>query len=139
MPRAAYHGVERGMVRVASALRPESWSRLAGESPVRVGTGVPGSRPGLSLRGGGLSGASRASLEGASARAAALSEPCSLVKLTTGEPSRSRRGEGHVRQALFRGQPAGSFRGMEGGTCAKSGPEQERPVCLARVGQGRGA
>src|SRR5487761_345815 len=26
-------------------LRPESWSRLTGESPVRVGTGVPGSRP----------------------------------------------------------------------------------------------
>jgi hypothetical protein len=28
-------------------LRPESWSRLAGESPVRVGTGAPGSRPRL--------------------------------------------------------------------------------------------
>src|SRR6266487_4576373 len=26
-------------------LRPESWSRLTGESPVRVGTGAPGSRP----------------------------------------------------------------------------------------------
>ena len=26
-------------------LRPESWSRLTGVSPVRVGTGVPGSRP----------------------------------------------------------------------------------------------
>ena len=48
---------------------------------------------------------SRASLEGASARAVALSEPCSLVRLTTGEPSRSCHGEGHVRRALFRGQP----------------------------------
>ena len=26
-------------------LRPASWSRLTGESPVRVGTGAPGSRP----------------------------------------------------------------------------------------------
>ena len=26
-------------------MRPESWSRLAGVSPVRVGTGAPGSRP----------------------------------------------------------------------------------------------
>ena len=26
-------------------LRPESWSRLTGGSPVRVGTGAPGSRP----------------------------------------------------------------------------------------------
>jgi hypothetical protein len=26
-------------------LRPESWSRLTGVSPVRVGTGAPGSRP----------------------------------------------------------------------------------------------
>jgi hypothetical protein len=31
--------------RVTGMLRPESWSRLTGESPVRVGTGVPGSRP----------------------------------------------------------------------------------------------
>ena len=29
----------------AGMLRPESWSRLTGESPVRVGTGAPGSRP----------------------------------------------------------------------------------------------
>jgi hypothetical protein len=31
--------------RVAVMLRPESWSRLTGGSPVRVGTGAPGSRP----------------------------------------------------------------------------------------------
>ena len=31
--------------RLGSMLRPESWSRLTGESPVRVGTGAPGSRP----------------------------------------------------------------------------------------------
>ena len=51
------------------------------------------------MRGGGLSGASRASLEGASTRAAALSESCSLVRVTTEEPSRSCHGEGNVWQA----------------------------------------
>jgi hypothetical protein len=30
---------------VQTMLRPASWSRPAGESPVRVGTGAPGSRP----------------------------------------------------------------------------------------------
>ncbi|EUA23403.1 thiolase, C-terminal domain protein [Mycobacterium xenopi 4042] len=54
-------------------VRPESWIRLAGGSPVPVSTGAPGSRPGSSLRGDGLSGVSRASLEGASARAVAAS------------------------------------------------------------------
>jgi RNA-directed DNA polymerase len=53
------------------------------------------------------------------------------------EPSRSCHGEGHVREALFRGQPSGSFRGMGGGTRAWSGPEQERPVCLALSGKDR--
>src|SRR5262249_48635667 len=32
-------------IRVTAMLRPASWSRLTGESPVRVGTGAPGSRP----------------------------------------------------------------------------------------------
>ena len=91
--------------------------------------------PGSSERSGGLGGVSRASSEGATVRAVALSELCSLVTDTTEEPSRSCHGEGHVRQALFRGQPGGSARGMEGGTRAQSGLEQERPVCLAFVGQ----
>src|ERR1700756_4145295 len=30
---------------IAVMVRPESWSRLTGGSPVRVGTGAPGSRP----------------------------------------------------------------------------------------------
>src|ERR1022692_4825091 len=34
-------------------------------------------------------------------------------------------------------KPAGSFRGMEDGTRAQSGPEQERPVCLAFVRRGQ--
>jgi RNA-directed DNA polymerase len=49
-----------------------------------------------------LSGVSRASLEGARTRAVASHrESCSLDKLTTREPSRSRHGEGHVRRVLF--------------------------------------
>lgn len=71
-------------------------------------------------------------------RAVASSELCSLVRPTTGEPSRSCHGEGHVRQALFRGQPGGFPRGMGGGTCTQSGSEQERPVCLALSGKDQG-
>ena len=37
--------------RVASMLRPGSWSRPAGGSPVRVDTGVPGSRPRFAVEG----------------------------------------------------------------------------------------
>ena len=49
-------------------VRLGSWIRPAGESPVRVSAGAPGSRPRFVVeRSGGLSGASRASLEGASA------------------------------------------------------------------------
>ncbi len=55
----------------------------------------------------------------------------SLVRITIGEPSRSCHGEGHVRQALVRGQLGGSSRGMGIGTYARSGSEQERLVCAA--------
>ena len=115
-------------------VRPGSWSRPAGESPVRVDTGVPGSRPRFVVE---RRRAERGvkSLCGGSKRAGrSVSESCSLVISTVGEPSRSCRGEGHAWQALFRGQPAGSFRGRGSGTCAWSGLEQERPVCPAFVG-----
>src|ERR1700728_3830582 len=36
---------ETRQLRLARVLRPGSWSRPAGESPARVGTGAPGSRP----------------------------------------------------------------------------------------------
>jgi hypothetical protein len=102
--------------RVGSMVRPESWIRPAGVSPAWVGTGAPSSRPRFvgeiwraergveSLFGG-------SKITGRSG-----SEHCSLVKLTMGEPSRSCHGEGHVRRALFRGQPGGSSRGRGGGT-----------------------
>ena len=96
---------------VPHMLRPASWTKTAGGSPVPVSTGAPGSRPRFVGETGGLSGVSRASSEGASARAVASSELCSLVTPTTEEPSRSCHGEGHVRRALVRGQLVGSSRG----------------------------
>jgi hypothetical protein len=99
-------------------LRPESCVELAGVSPVRVGIGAPGSRPRFV---GEIRRAERGvkSLFGGSkiaGRTATGWESCSLVKLIAGEPSRSCHGEGHVRQALFRGQLGGSLRGTGSGT-----------------------
>jgi hypothetical protein len=77
-------------------LRPESWTRPAGESPVRVIAGEPGSRPRFVAE---TRRAERGvkSLFGGSKRAgrsATRRESCSLVRLTMGEPSRSCHGEG---------------------------------------------
>jgi hypothetical protein len=99
-------------------LRPASCPRPAGGSPVRVDTGVPGSRPQFVVE---TRRAERGvkSLCGGSkiaGRTATGRESCSLVKLTMGKPSRSCHGEGHVRQALFRGQPGGFLRGTGSGT-----------------------
>jgi len=99
-------------------VRLESCVGLAGASPVWVGTGAPSSRPLFVVE---TRRAERGvkSLFGGSkiaGRTATRWESCSLVKVTTGEPSRSCHGEGHVCQALFRGQPGGSPRGMGSGT-----------------------
>ena len=114
-------------------VRPEGWIRPAGGSPVPVGTGAPGSRPrfvvetrraerGVESLFGGSKSAGRSTIR---------CESCSLVRPIMGEPSRSCHGEGHVRRAPFRGQLVGSLRGMGIGTHARSGSEQERPVCAA--------
>ena len=118
-------------------LRPESWSRLTGESPVRVGTGAPGSRPRFVVE---RRRAERGveSLFGGSKRAGRS------VKRTL-QPRQMYNGGAEPLMSRRRPCPAGpvpgsacvgSSRGTEGGTRAKSGPEQERPVCLACVGQG---
>ena len=88
--------------------------RPAGESPVRVSAGAPGSRPRLGERSRGPSGVSRASLEGASARAATAASSTETI----GEPSRSCHGEGHVRQSWFRIGCGGSPRGT--GSCTRA-------------------
>jgi hypothetical protein len=97
-------------------LRLESWIRPAGVSPVPVGAGAPGSRP---QSRGEIPAAERGveSLFGGSKRAG---WDCSLVKVTTGEPSRSCHGEGHVRQSLIRIGHGGSLRGTETCTRARS-------------------
>ena len=98
-------------------LRPASWTKPAGVSPVRVGIGSPGSRPRFVVeRWRAERGVESLCMEGASVRAAASSEFCSLVRSTMGEPSRSFHGEGHVLRASFRGQLVGSLRGTGSGT-----------------------
>ena len=96
------------MVRLESRVRP------AGESPVRVSAGAPGSRPRLE---GEILRVERGveSLFGGSKR---VGWDCSLVTSTFGEPSRSCHGEGHVRQSWFRIGCGGSLRGM--GTCTRA-------------------
>src|SRR5436309_12076658 len=84
----------------------------------------------------GPSGASKASQEGARARAATSSEACRLDRGTMREPSRACRGEGHVRGAKVRGSnDRESRRGKGRSTCSRLGVEQERPVCVAPVRQ----
>src|SRR5215470_13647654 len=114
-------------------LCPASWSRLAGESPVRVGTGAPGSRPRFVVE---RRRAERGveSLFGGSKRAGrSIKRTLQPRHIDNGgaEPLMSRRRP--CPAGPFRGQPAGSARGREGGTRAQSGPEQERPVCPCLV------
>ena len=85
--------------RLGGVLRPENWTRPAGVSPVRVIAGEPGSRPRFVVE---RRRAERGveSLFGGSKRAgrsATRRESCSLVTVTTGEPSRSCHGEGSIR------------------------------------------
>ena len=127
-------GLDAELAKLRRLLRPESWTRPAGASPVRVSVGAPGSRP--------RSGAERRraergvkSLFGGSKRAgrsATRRESCSLVTYTTGEPSRSCHGEGPCPTDWRSEMPSvGSLRGTGSGTYARSGSEQERPVCAA--------
>jgi hypothetical protein len=97
-------------------LRLGSCDRPAGESPVRVSAGAPGSRPRLE---GEIPRVERGvrSLFGGSKR---VGWDCSLVIETIGEPSRSCHGEGHVRQSWFRIGCGGSLRGTETCTRARS-------------------
>jgi hypothetical protein len=98
-------------------VRLGSWIRPAGVSPVRVDAGVPGSRPRFVVE---RWRAERGveSLFGGSKR---VGWDCSLVIGTIGEPSRSCRGEGYVRQSWFRIGCGGSLRGRETCTRVRSG------------------
>lgn len=121
-------------------LRPEDWTKPTGVSPVRVVVGEPGSRPrsvGETFRAergveSHFGGSERAG------RSAFWCEFCSLDIETMEKPSRSCRGEGHVRQSGVPNMPSvGFFRGTGSGTCAWFGSGQERPVCAAWSGKDR--
>jgi hypothetical protein len=123
-----------GKVAFSGVVRPGSWTRPAGVSPARVIAGEPGSRPrSVAERRRAERGVK--SLFGGSkrvGRSATRRESCSLVRLTTGEPSRSFHGEGDIRPTGVPDMPTvGSPRGRGSGTHARPGSEQERPVCAA--------
>ena len=123
-------------------MRPERRVVLAGESPVRVSAGAPGSR----LQPGGEILSSRAECRkplkerGANRRAATISERNSLVKFSAerclGGPSRSYHGEGNR-------QHPGPERMLDlsgvagGGTQGQNKVEQERPYLAAESGKDR--
>ena len=123
-------------------MRPERRDVLAGESPVRVSAGAPGSR----LQPEGEIQPSQAECQeplkerGANRRAATMSERNSLVILSAerclGGPRRSYHGEGNR-------QHPGPVRMLDlpgvagGGTSAKSSVEQERPYLAAWSGKDR--
>ena len=113
-------------------LRPESWTKPAGVSPVRVGADAPGSRPrfvverwrvergveslfwGEQACGPQLQANSAASLHSQRrSRAAHVTVKAMSVGLRVGDA------------------PDGFFRGTGSGTYAWFGSEQERPVCAA--------
>jgi hypothetical protein len=115
-------------------LRPGSWTKPAGVSPVRVVAGEPGSRPRFVIvrwraeRG-------VESLFGGSkhvGRSATRCESCSLVKFTMGEPSRSCHGEGNIRWAVVPDVLSSGPSGVRGAARVHGFvTEQERPVCAA--------
>ena len=97
-------------------LRHASWIRPAGENPVPVGAGAPGSRP----QSRGETPATERGVESLFGGSKRAGWDCSLVRVTSGEPSRSCHGEGHVRQSWFRTGHGGSLRGTETCTRARS-------------------
>jgi hypothetical protein len=119
---------------VVRMLRPGNWTRPAGASPARVIAGEPGSRPRSAVERPRAERGVKSLLGGSkrAGRSAEGCESCSLVTSTTGEPSRSYHGQGHVRPTGVPELPqVGSLRGMGSGTYARSCSGQERPVCAA--------
>ena len=123
-------------------VRPERRVVLAGESPVRVSAGAPGSR----LQPSGVIRPSRAECRnplkerGANQRAATTGERCSLDTLSAERrlrgPSRSYHGEGNRQHSGPEGM--WDLYGVSGsGTLGQSNAEQERPYLAAESGKDR--
>ena len=131
----------------ARQCRPEGGGRVssctspAGESPVRVSAGAPGSRPQPKAEMPPARAGRRKSREWrARKRAATSSERCSSVRLSAerclGGPSRSCHGEGNRQQSgPERLLDLSGVRG--GGTFLKKSAEQERPYLAAWSGKDR--
>ena len=111
----------------------------AGESPVPVSAGAPGSRP--QARGRDPGGPKRGveSLQRREPRREQERGPQHEVKPAastdkqSGEPSRSCHGEGNIRRARVRNARDGSRRGRGRSTRARRSAEHGRPVCAAVV------
>jgi hypothetical protein len=125
-------------------VRPERRDFLAGERPVRVSAGAPGSRPQSREEIPGTQAGCQKPVkeQGARKRAATLSEHCSLVIFSAerclGGPSRSCHGEGNRQHSA---KPDGmlDLSGVAGGgTFLKRIAEQERPYLAAQSGEDRG-
>jgi hypothetical protein len=125
-------------------VRPERRDFLAGERPVRVSAGAPGSRPQLREEIPGMQAGRQKPVagQGARERAATSSERCSLDILSAerclGGPSRSYHGEGN-RQHSEKPDGMLDLSGVAGGgTFLQKVVEQERPSPAAESGKDRG-
>jgi len=109
-------------------LRPASWTKPAGVSPVRVVAGVPGCRPRSVIERWRAERGVKGLFGGCKhmGRSATRRESCSLVRSTMEEPSRSFRGEGHVRRIGVPDMPPGRVLPGYG----------ERHVCMVSSGTG---
>jgi hypothetical protein len=123
-------------------VRPERRVVLAGESPVRVSAGAPGSRlqPSGEIRPSGAECRKPLKQRGANQRAATRGERCSLVRLSAerclGGPSRSYHGEGNRQHPGPEGML--DLLGVSGGgTWGQSNAEQERSYLAALSGKDR--
>ena len=123
-------------------VRPERRVVLAGESPVRVSAGAPGSRlqPSGEIRPRRAECQKPLKQRGANQRAATTGERCSLVKLSAERcsrgPSRSCHGEGSRQHPGPEGM-LDLFGVSGGGTLGQSNAEQERPSPAALSGKDR--
>jgi hypothetical protein len=124
-------------------VRPERRDVLADERSVRVSAGAPGSRPQSREEIPGMKAGRQEPVkeQGASKRAATLSESCSLVKLSAERclrgPSRSCHGEGNRQHSDKPDGMMDLFGVVGGGTFAKKIAEQERPSPAASSGKDR--
>ena len=116
---------------------------LAGESPVRVSAGAPGSRlqPSGEIRPSEAECRKPLKERGANQRATTIGERRSLVKLSTerclGGPSRSCHGEGNRQHSREPERMLDLLGVAGGGTLEKSNTEQERPYLTALSGKHR--